>query len=422
MASPPVNLHVRIRGTSAFGVPVLNASGIKPATFAGQAYMVYPAGENDLIWQGSVFGLSAPSSGGLTANVWQVAVTVGHFCSQPSSFTSVTAQIYDTNTDTVIGSQAFTLSPVLITETITLTTGYTAADVPDLAVRMVWHQVAVGYANVQHAYAEISYSYSDSIGSAEITSTAAMGTPAVSVAPLPAVGLVSQGAAVLSFSPSFGKTTTAGDLLLAWVYSNSSSGTFGTTCLNPSWSLAGHAGAAFGWESLWYKLRCGHAETAPTFSDTGYSEPMSQLLEFSGVYALDQVAGNHSTTSVTYAASSPDMASGDLIFGFCAWNGSNMGPTTITLSGSDSSGAALALNVSDNASAGSTTQYWVTGWAQAAAPAGPDLDTMTARIGFFAGAGGVMASFKSLAAPAAVLTVAAPMPARRVVVIPVRAG
>ena len=422
MASPPVNLYVRIAGTAAYGVPVINASGIKPATVAGQAYMVYPAAENDLIWQGSVFGLSAPSSGGLTANVWQVAVTVGHFCSDPSSFTSVTAQVYDTNTDTVIGSQPFTLSSTLITETITLTAGYTAADVPDLAVRMTWHQVAVGYANVQHAYAEISYSYSDSIGSAGIASTAAIGTPAVTVVPLPAVGLVSQGTPALSFSPSFGKTTTAGDLLLAWVYSNSSSAAFSTTCSDPSWTLAGHAGASFGWESLWYKLHCKHAETPPTFSDTGYSEPMSQLLEFSGAYALDQVAANASTTHVTYTAASPDTASGDLIFGFCAWNGSNMGPTTITLTGSDSSGAPLPLNISDNASAGSTTQYWATGWAQAAAPAGPDLDTMTATIGFFAGAGGVMASFKSMAAPAAVLTVAAAMPARRVVVIPVRVG
>ena len=388
--------------------------------------MVYPAGQGDLIWQGGVFGLSAPPSGGLTANVWQVAVTVGHFCSNPASFSGVTAQIYDANTSTVIASQPFTLSPVLITETITTTGGYPAADVPDLAVRLVWHQVAVGYANVQHAYADISYSYSDSIGSLTIDPIVSMPAPAVSVVPLPPVDLVSAGAAALSFTPSFGQPTTAGDLLLAWVYSNSSSSTFSTTCANPSWTLAGHAGAAFGWESLWYKLDCGHAETPPTFSDTGYSEPMSQLLEFSGVYALDQVAPGSGTEDITYTAASPDTASGDLVFGFCAWNGSNTGATTITLSGQDSSGAALVLTQADNHAAGvgpGSTQYWVTGWAQAAAPAGPDLDTMTATIGFFAGGGGVMASFKPLATA---LASSSGVPSRvmggRVVTVPVFAG
>ena len=141
------------------------------------------------------------------------------------------------------------------------------------------------------------------------------------------------------------------------------------------------------------------------------------------MYALDQVAASAGTTEVTYTASSPDTASGDLIFGFCAWNGSNTGPTVITLAGNDSSGAALALNTADNASS-SGSQFWVTGWAQASAPAGPGTDTMTADLGFFAGAGGVMASFKSSAAvtvatPAAVLL---PGPVNRTITIPVRAG
>ena len=427
MATPPVNLYVRITGgfypgsESSFGVPAINASGITPPSFAGQAYMVYPAGQGDLIWQGGVFGLTAPASGGLTANVWQIKVTVSHYCSNPSAFTAVTAQIYDTNTSTVLGSKAFTLSNTIITETITLTTGFTAADIPDLAVRLVWHKIAVGYVAVQHSYAEISYSYSDSIGSIEIDPTAVMPAAKVSVAPLPSVMLISQGAAALSFSPSFGKTTTAGNLLIAWVYSNSSSASFTTTCSDPSWSLAGHAGASFGWESLWYKLRCKHAETAPVFSDTAYSEPMSQLLEFSGLYALDQVAGNASTTNVTYTAASSDTASGDLIFGFCAFNGTNMGPTTLTISGSDSSGAALPLNISSNASSGGTTQYWITGWAQAAAPAGPALDTMTAGIGFFAGAGGLLASFKAYT-PVTPVNVIYPGMMNRMITIPIRIG
>ena len=421
MAAPPVPLYVRVRGTASYGIPVINAGGIAlGAPVAAQSYMVYPAGQGDLVWQGGVFGLSAPTSGGLVANVWQVTVTVGHFCSQPSSFTSVTAQIYDTGTSTVVASKAFTLSATLITETITLTSGFTAADIPDLAVRMVWHQTAVGYANVQHAYAAISYSYSDSVGFIGIGPAAEFGLTQLDVTP-PRVSLVSQGSAVFSFSPSFGKTTTAGDLLIAWVYSNSSNASFGTTCSDPSWTLAGHAGGAFGWESLWYKPYCKAAETAPVFSDTAVSEPVSQLLEFNGAAALDRVTAATGTPDITYTAPGPDTASGDLVFGFAAWNGSNAGPTAITLSGTDSYGAALTLSQADNhTSAG--VQFWATGWAQAGAPAGPGADMMTADLGFFAGGGGLMASFKAITAATLTYPVPARMPARRVVVIPVRAG
>jgi hypothetical protein len=427
VAAPPVNLYVRVTGgyypgsESSSGVPVIAASGVRPPAFAGQAYMVYPAGQGDLIWQGGVFGLSAPTSGGLIANVWQVMVTVSHHCSSPAAFSSVTAQIYDTSTSTVIGSKAFTLSSTQVTETITLTTGFTAADVPDLAVRMVWHQTAPGYATVQHSYAEISYSYSDSIGSVEIDPVAQFGTTAINVTP-PPVALVSQGSAAFSFTPSFGKATAAGDLLLAWVYSNSSNASFGTSCADPSWTLAGHAGGMFGWRSLWYKPHCKAAETAPVFSDTAASEPLSQLLEFSGAAALDQVTGATGTPDVTYTAPGPDTASGDLVFGFATWNGSNAGPTTITLSGTDSHGTALALTQADNHTS-TGVQFWATGWAQASAPAGPGTDTMTADLGFFAGGGGMMASFKAI--PAVAVTaypVITRMPARRAVVIPVRAG
>ena len=200
----------------------------------------------------------------------------------PASFTSVTAQIYDTNTSTVIATQSFTLSSTMVFETITLTTGYPAADVPDLAVRLVWHQIAVAYASVQHAYAEISYSYSNSIGMLTAKSIASIPVPAPSVAPLPVVRKVAAGSVALSLTPSFGAVTIAGDLLIAWVYSNSNNVSFGTSCSDPSWLLAGHAGGQFGWVSLWYKPYCNAAETAPVFTDSGYSEPLSQLLEFSG--------------------------------------------------------------------------------------------------------------------------------------------
>ena len=95
--------------------------------------MVYPCGSGDLIWQGGVFGLTAPSSGGLTANVWQVAVTVAHFCSNPAAFSSVTAPGLRHEHQQRHRVTAVHPVGVMITETITLTTGYPAADVPDLA-------------------------------------------------------------------------------------------------------------------------------------------------------------------------------------------------------------------------------------------------------------------------------------------------
>ena len=424
MAGPPVNLYLRVRGGPAsFAGPVLDAGGVTlTGTIAGRAYMVYPAAEGDLTWQGSVFGLSAPASGALTANVWQAAVTVGHFCSQPASFTSVTAQIYDTNTSAVIASQPFTLSASLVTETITWTGGYAPADVPDLAVRMVWHQTAVGYVTVRHAYAEISWSYSDSIGMLGIDPAAVMPavTPSVSY---PAVSLVAEGPVGSNLSPSFGQPTTAGDLLLAWMLSNSGSGTFDTTCSDPSWQLAGFTGKPGSWVSLWYKPHCGAGETAPVFSSpSGLS--LSELVEFRNAGPADQAGGSDTGTgAITLAAASPDTASGNLIFAFAVWGGSNPGPTTLTMTGTDSSATPLALAQNDNRTS-TGTLFWGTGWGQAGAPAGPGEDTVTATLGVFAGSLGMVASFKAL--PAAQSAPAALVPSRpaaaRVVTIPVRIG
>lgn len=431
MATPPVTFRARVRGgffpgsSSAFPRPSVNAGTIAlGARSAGLPYLPYPAAQGELTWQGGKFGLTAPTSGGLTANVWQIVIRVGHFVSDPGAFTGVTAQVWDANSSSVIATQALTLSSSLITETITTRNAYTASHVPDLSLRLTWHQTGVGYASVQHAAAEVSYSYSDSAGMITVAGFAATGTPAISVAPLPPVSLISAGAVAASLSPSFGRPTTAGDLLIAWVFTNSGSGTFSTTCSNPSWTLAGSAGAAFGWESLWYKINCGGNETAPTFSDSGTSQPLSELLEFSPVTALDRVGSGHGTPNATYTAAGPDTVSGDLIFGFATWNGSNTGPAVIGLSGTDSSGAVLSLSTADN-HASTGTQFWVTGWGQASAPAGPGADTMSATLGFFAGGGGLMASFR----PAGAFTpnTAPPVPPRtpmgsRAIALPARIG
>jgi hypothetical protein len=421
MASPPVPLYVRIRGTASYNAPVINASSITlGAVTAASAYMVFPAGEGDLTWQGGVFGLSAPAAGGLTANVWQVAVTVSHFCSDPSSFSSVTAQIYDTNTSTVVASKAFTLSATLITETVTMTSGYPAADVPDLAVQLTWHQIAVGYASVAHAYGEVSYSYSNSIGSLTVDPVASIGATTPTVIPLPKVSLVSAGSATSSLSPSFGQPTTGGDLLIAWIYANSS--TFDISTAAAGWLLAGHAGSSFDWVSLWYKPDCSASESPPVFTSGSASTALSGLMEFSGARFLDQAGGLTGSTSVlTITAAGPDTASGDLVVAFAVWGGGT-GSATVTMTGKDSYGAAMSLSVLDNA-ASMASMYWATGWGQASAPAGPGMDAISTGFGVTGGGGGGMvASFKALATA----NLTSPFPpapvANRVIIVPIRIG
>ena len=146
----PVPLYTRIIGKQIATYPKINANNITiGAPFTGSCYMIYPAGQGDLVWQGTAFGLSAPNSGGgLVPNIWQVKVTFQHQESSPSDFASVTGQIYDTNTSTVVASGPLTLSSSFITETVTLSTGYPAADVSHLAGRLVYHAIRPGVVSV----------------------------------------------------------------------------------------------------------------------------------------------------------------------------------------------------------------------------------------------------------------------------------
>jgi hypothetical protein len=418
MASPPVTLLTRIAGRQSSGVPAFGGPvTVTPPSFTCTSYMPHPAGQGDITWKGNLFGFPAPAAG---AQVQRIAVTVTHRVSDTAAFSAVTAQVLAGSTP--VGSPAaLTLSAVNVSDTFTVSTGYAASQLPNLAVRVNWHAVAPGLAYITSAYAEASYSFPAAITGFTIPPVASM--PAVTVVdPLPAMGLRAAGTAAFSLTPAFGQPTVAGDLLVAWVYTNANGATFGTTCSDPTWLLAGHVGAAFGWQSLWYKPRCKSGETAPVFSDSGYSQPLSGLMEFYGAADLDQVSGTTGAQDITYTAPAADTRSGDLVFGFCTWNGTNTGPTTITLAGNDSSGAALALTQASN-QASTGFQFWSTGWAQASAPFGPHADTMTASIGVFAGAGGLLASFLPLTAPP-VSVVIAPrrVQPQRMVTVPFRAG
>jgi hypothetical protein len=79
-----------------------------------------------------------------------------------------------------------------------------------------------------------------------------------------------------SVSPTFGQSTTAGNLLILWVADNNSSS---SPPLPSGWSSA--ASTVQG-SAIFYKPNCGAGETAPTLSDAGSVFMAACLGEFSG--------------------------------------------------------------------------------------------------------------------------------------------
>ena len=411
-------LPMRIFGREAFGYPVLEADGIivgTPPWRQGLTYMPYPDGQGDIFWQGGYFGI--PSAGG-TAQVNEIAITVTQRVSDPAAFSFVTAQILDGATP--VGSPVnLTLSATYVTETFMITSGYPAADLPNLTVQLRFHQQTSGLAFVNHVYAAAGISYADSIGPNSPYGTTSMPFPAITVTPGVAK-LVSQGPASSSLSPSFGQPTTAGNLLIAWTFSNPF-GPFDVTTSSTGWLLAGHTGAQGGWESLWYKPDCRVSEPAPVFNGGG-STLASGLMEFSGARYLDQAGGTFGAEPLVLSSGHIDTASGDLVVAFGIWGTSSAGPVTMTMTGTDSSGAVLPLHIANNASSTNVGLYWMTGWAQASIAAGPGSDmTSSTFSAYIGGGGGIVASFKALP-PAIPPLYISPGMMNKVVVIPVRIG
>lgn len=420
MAGATVTLYTRIPGRQTFGIPVLSGASARitlGTPIACTTYMQHPYGQGDVAWKGSQFGMPAP--GGAGAQVQRVTVQVTHHVSDPGSFSSATGQVL--NGAAPVGAAApLTLSATQVTDTFQVTTGYPAAALPNLAVQVSYHATAPSLAYVTSAWASASYSYPAAITGFTIPPLVTM--PAVRpLVTLPVVRLTRLGTQVNTLTPAFGQPTTAGGLLAGWAFSNSSSSTFDTTCNDPSWTLAAFAGAAFGWTSLWYKADCGTAETAPQFS-SGATTPMSQLAEFAAVGAvLDRAAAVNGTQS--YAVTSPgaDTRSGDLVVAVYTWGGSNAGPTTITMTGADSSGAALPLTVYDNASSAGT-QFWALGWGQAGAGFGPHADSASATMGLFATGQAAIASFTLAGAASPPPFLPGPSMVNRAVTVPGRIG
>lgn len=371
-----------------FTTPVITAGpfvlGTQPTY---QTYMPYPDGQGDITWQGAEFGMSAPAG----ANVTLIQVSVTHRVSNTTAYPSVTAQLYAGGV--AIGSpKAFTPSINLITETITYTGGIPPANLASLAVQLTFHSAAMGLAYVHQAYATANYSFANSVGIITVAGQSTTPLPQLTVH-YPTARLVSAGASVLSLSPQFGQPTTAGSLLIAWTFSNSGSSTFDTTCNNPTWTLIGTSGGAFGWRAMWYKNNCLAREAPPVFSSTA-TFPMSQLAEFANARGLDQSGTfpSPASSNFTVSASSPDTKSGNLVVAALIWGGANMTPVTSGASGVDSSGAALPSGVISNAS--TTGQLpAIIFWGQASPPAGPGVDAISGTLNVFDAGGGIVASF-----------------------------
>lgn len=237
--------------------------------------------------------------------------------------------------------------------------------------------------------------YIDSTG----TDTWASLTPSRS-----SISLVSQGSIAASGSPSFGAATGANHLLVAFVGSNGSTGSFTTTTSAPGWSLAASGGTAFVWASIWYKPDCASGETAPVFTDSEGDVEYSQLGEYSGAALSSPVdqsggqfgGGDNPTWAVIL---DPDTAPGDLVTACGFWNGATGGGAVSITQFTDSTGTPLT-SVSQNAANGSglyfTSLYGITagtgnGQSFQVSPAG---DTAYLALSEFNQGGGVLVSFK----------------------------
>src|SRR5581483_11696678 len=197
-----------------------------------------------------------------------------------------------------------------------------------------------------------------------------------------AYALVSAGAVSPTLNPSFGAATTAGNLLIAWLFCNSSSATAPFTILSGAgWQCppALQFGTAFVWAGIAYKADCGTGETAPQFGPAGVSSAFTKLGEFSGGSAAspaDQNGNGGSSGGGTQAAacSAPDTQAGDLIIYAAGWNGGTAS-LTITPSMADGAGNSITPGADTNSGTGTGVYYSFLWGVAAAAGAGGDTAT-----------------------------------------------
>lgn len=130
-----------------------------------------------------------------------------------------------------------------------------------------------------------------------------------------AYSLVAAGTA--SGTPTFGASTTAGNLLVCLCTGSST-----TSSTSPGWVKAKEqiSGAGSSVAAVWYKPNCGSGETAPTITNLA----TGALFEFSGgdtSSPVDQTGGNNivGSSPIVAACGSADIQAGELFVSAGNW-------------------------------------------------------------------------------------------------------
>jgi hypothetical protein len=218
----------------------------------------------------------------------------------------------------------------------------------------------------------------------------------MAIALVGSLGTVAQG--TTSATPAYGQTPTAGNLLVCWVSSGSST--------NPSnsdgtWSGVPVIGTGGRRQSIYYKIAAG-GDAAPTI--TGGNALFAMLGEFSGVAStpLDQstsTGATGTTSPQTATLSSADAHAGDLVLYSAS--------TTNSTSQTEPAGPNVALNngASSNETTNggsSVTHYWF-GWGVTTGNSAADSASLTFTTARISAVALTLASFS--------VAVAAPVPA-----------
>ncbi len=165
-----------------------------------------------------------------------------------------------------------------------------------------------------------------------------------------AIALVgSLGAASAEASPStpaFGQSTTAGNLLIAWVRARGAAG-IGVT--GTGWTIAAGVAATPDTALVYYRANCGAGEAAPTFTN---DLNVAQLGEFSGADTTAPLENNSganatsATSPVADSCASADTATGNLVVSAFAPLSSKA--ETITTAITFTGGIATTVNAANN--------------------------------------------------------------------------
>ena len=214
------------------------------------------------------------------------------------------------------------------------------------------------------------------------------------------IGAVTTGASGAAITPAWGtsENRTAGNLLVAWVTAQTTTGAATLPATPSGWTLAKSASAtAQASSAIYYKIATG-ADTAPTFALVASTVLQGRLAEYSGAntlstaWVLDQT-GNGTTTSTSPLVSTnalSDWQTQDLVIYDYAITYSAAATKTLTPTLNNGQ---TAVTVSSAAS--STVNHYVFGYSlSTTGNNGPDSCSMAFTTTSAVGAAGCTASFK----------------------------